>query len=256
MEDENYRILILSKLATNLESKTGPDDHVQDVVSGLGLIISAEAGINYILTLIYSQCVTKPVYKGILKVLLTVIYGLEVSVANSGLGGLSSAFRVLEISHTHFWTKDLMDNVQHGLCPHSGTEGNSSDVSQYGSRENLDLAPDSLGSVGTISPYPSMSSNLPSLEPITRTDNDSSNLLRELIMKKKQLLLGRLSSADSEAEDAASVAASDTGSMTTNPAFQRGGRGFSSIRSAVSDNEMDDRVSRDDIRFLIHSEIT
>merc|ERR1719189_480920 len=85
-----------------------------------------------------------------------------------------------------------------------------------------------------------MSSNLPSLEPITRTDNDSSNLLRELIMKKKQLLLGRLSSADSEAEDAASVAASDSGSMTTNPAFQRGGRGFSSIRSAVSDNEMDD----------------
>ena len=179
-------------------------------------------------------------YKGILKVLLTIIYGLEVSVANAGLGGLSSAFRVLEISHTHFWTKDLMDNVQHGLCPASGTGtgGNSSDASRYGSRENLDQ-PDSLGSV---SPYPSLSSQLPGLEPLSRPDPDSSQLLRELIMKKKQLLFGRLASADSgsEAEDAASVAASDTGSMTTNPAFQRGGRGFSSIRSAVSDNEMDD----------------
>ena len=35
MEDENYRVLILSKLATNIESKVSPDDHVQDLVSGL-----------------------------------------------------------------------------------------------------------------------------------------------------------------------------------------------------------------------------
>ena len=242
MEDENYRVLILSKLATNLESKGSPDDHVQDVVSGLWPLNSNDPIQGWSqcasLILIYSQCVTKPVYKGILKVLLTIIYGLEVSVANAGLGGLASAFRVLEISHTHFWTKDLMDNVQHGLCPASGpgTGGNSSDASRYGSRENLEQ-PDSLGSV---SPYPSLSSQLPGLEP--RPDPDSSHLLRELIMKKKQLLFGRLASADSgsEAEDAASVAASDTGSMTTNPAFQRGGRGFSSIRSAVSENEMDD----------------
>ena len=240
MEDENYRVLILSKLATNLESKGSPDDHVQDVVSGLCPSHSNDLIQGWSqcasLILIYSQCVAKPVYKGILKVLLTIIYGLEVSVANAGLGGLASAFRVLEISHTHFWTKDLMDNVQHGLCPASGpgTGGNSSDASRYGSRENLDQ-PDSLGSV---SPYPSLSG----LEPISRPDPDSSHLLRELIMKKKQLLFGRLASTDSgsEAEDAASVAASDTGSMTTNPAFQRGSRGFSSIRSAVSENEMDD----------------
>ena len=243
MEDENYRVLILSKLVTNLESKVSPDDHVQDVVSCIWPLYFnvPSQGRNQCasLTLIYSQCVSKPVFKGILKVLLTVIYGLEVSVANAGLGGLSSAFCVLEISHTHFWTRDLMDNVQHGLCPSGpGTGGNSSDASRYGSRENLDQ-PDSLGSV---SPFPSLSSQPPGLEPISRPDPDSSHLLRELIMKKKQLLFGRLASTDSgsEAEDAASVAASDTGSMTTNPAFQRGGRGFSSIRSAVSDNEMDD----------------
>ena len=99
-----------------------------------------------------------------------------------------------------------------------------------------------------------------SLEP-HRAEQDSSQLFRELIFKKKQLLFGRLSSFDSDSEEVASgdesplqiglnlinifsVAASDTGSMTTNPAFQRGGRVFSSIRSAVSDNEMDDSVSR------------
>ena len=97
---------------------------------------------------------------------------------------------------------------------------------------------DSLDSAVSSLPYPGTP---PSLAP---PDTDTPQILRDLIMKKKQLLFGRLSSLDSEAEDAASVAASDSGSMTTNPAFQRGGRGFSSIRSAVSDNEMDDSVSQ------------
>ena len=120
-------------------------------------------------------------YKGILKVLLAIVTGLEISVSNSGLGGLSSAFRLLEISHTHFWTKDLLDNVQHGLSPNSlsvgnsSTGGNSSDVSQYGSRENLDQ-PDSMSSNYS---YPSMgdATNPPSLE-TPRPDPDSSQLLR------------------------------------------------------------------------------
>ena len=42
-----------------------------------------------------------------LKVLSAVISGLEVSYANYGLGGMASAFQVLEIAHTHYWTKDL-----------------------------------------------------------------------------------------------------------------------------------------------------
>lgn len=184
-------------------------------------------------------------YKGILKVMVTIVSGLEVSVSNSGLGGLSSAFRLLELCHTHFWTKDLLDNVSHGLnptCSVASTSGNSSDVSQYGSRENLDQ-PDSISSLAS---FPSLSQDPNSLHPsldTVRTDPDSSQLLRDLIFKKKQLLFGRLGSADSEYDDVASVAASDSGSMTTNPVFQRGGRGFSSIRSVISDNEMDDSVS-------------
>ena len=214
-----------------------------------------------------SQCVTKPVYKGMLKLLLAVVGGLELSLANSGLGGLASAFRLLEISHTHFWSRDLLDSGGLGLG--AGTDNNSSDVSRCGSRERLDQVScdwrraghlssdwrraghvtsaqveggqqlDSLDSAVSSLPYPGTP---PSLAP--PPDQDTPQILRDLIMKKKQLLFGRLSSLDSEAEDAASVAASDSGSMTTNPAFQRGGRGFSSIRSAVSDNEMDDSVSQ------------
>ena len=181
---------------------------------------------------------------------MTIVSGLEMSVSNSGLGGLSSAFRLLEVAHTFFWTKDMLDNVQNGLHPNSmgtpGGSGNSSDVSQYGSRENLDQSygPDSISS--DHSPTPGHSPNTGNTGPgsmeLTRHDQESSQLFRDLIMKKKQLLLGRLSSVDSECEETASVAASDTGSLTTNPAFVRGSRGFSSIRSAISDNEMSDSV--------------
>ena len=67
--------------------------------------------------------------------LLAVINGLEVSLNNFGVGGLSSACRLLEISHTHYWSKDLLDNVSHGL---SATSCSSTEASQYGSRDNLD----------------------------------------------------------------------------------------------------------------------
>ena len=80
------------------------------------------------------QCVTKAVYKGMLKLVLAVVAGLELSLANSGLGGLASAFRLLEISHTHFWSRDLLDSGGLG----AGTDNNSSDVSRCGSRERLD----------------------------------------------------------------------------------------------------------------------
>ena len=33
MEDENYRVILLSKLVSSMEVKVTPDDHIQDVVS-------------------------------------------------------------------------------------------------------------------------------------------------------------------------------------------------------------------------------
>lgn len=95
-------------------------------------------------------------------------------MANYGVGGMSSAFQVLEISHTHFWTKvtffqswetknfsagakvhnphqvdhsqincqDMLENMEYGLAPTSATTTapGSRDVSPYGSRENLHTA--------------------------------------------------------------------------------------------------------------------
>ena len=97
MEDENYRNMILSKLNKSMDRKVAPDDHIQDVVSIYSLCFKIYQH--------FLQCLKKSVYKGMLKVLLTIVHGLEVSMSNFGVGGLASAFQLLEISHTHFWTK-------------------------------------------------------------------------------------------------------------------------------------------------------
>lgn len=44
-----------------------------------------------------------------LKLINAVVAGLEVTYNSFGVGGMSSAFQALEISHTHYWSRDLSD---------------------------------------------------------------------------------------------------------------------------------------------------
>lgn len=82
------------------------------------------------------QCVSRPVWKGMLKMLQAVTYGLEQTFSNFGLGGMASAFQVLEIAHTHYWTKDLSEAQGLDLGG-GGTAMTSQASSPYGSHENL-----------------------------------------------------------------------------------------------------------------------
>lgn len=87
MEDESYRMLVLGKMNRTLDKKIAPDDHIDDV------------------------CVPKPVWKGMLKCLHAIAHGLEATYSNFGLGGMASVFQMMEIAHTHFWSKDLTDGA-------------------------------------------------------------------------------------------------------------------------------------------------
>ena len=108
MEDESYRILVLSKMNKTLDRKIAPDDHIDDI------------------------CVTKPIWKGILKCLQAVTFGLEQTYANFGLGGMASVFAMMEIAHTHYWSKELHDGNEM-----SASMLSSQSVSPAGSKENL-----------------------------------------------------------------------------------------------------------------------
>ena len=58
-----------------------------------------------------------------LKVLLAVVHGLEVSSRKFANGGLTSTFQLLEICHTHYWSKfDLNHSNSKSASPFSSNE--------------------------------------------------------------------------------------------------------------------------------------
>ena len=44
-----------------------------------------------------------------LKCLQAVSHGLAHTYSNFGLGGMASVFQLMEIAHTHYWSKDLSE---------------------------------------------------------------------------------------------------------------------------------------------------
>lgn len=82
MEDESYRNLVLSQLNKNIESRIRPDDRIGDVQ------------------------ISKNVLRGMIKICSAIISGLEQSYMHNKLIGMASVFSLLELSHTHYWTRE------------------------------------------------------------------------------------------------------------------------------------------------------
>ncbi|XP_035783817.1 MAP kinase-activating death domain protein-like isoform X2 [Anopheles albimanus] len=224
MEDESYRMLVLGKLNRTLERKIGPDDHIDDV------------------------CVSKAVYKGTLKCLLAITHGLEHTVSNFGLGGMASVFQMMEVAHTHFWSKELTEGVGSDM-PTSLLSSQS--VSPMGSRENLrspqspsELSEWTLG--GACSSRKSSTTTTVTMNEHGAAHHEHENqttteMFKDMLSMKRTMLFNKLTSFDSEG----SVALQDS-SGTLSVASdvlpqQQSGSDFLvasvSCRSTVSDTE-------------------
>ncbi|CAK9795534.1 MAP kinase-activating death domain protein [Anthophora plagiata] len=192
MEDESYRDLVVTKLNKGLNKKISPDDHIDDV------------------------CISKPVYKGILKCLQAVAHGLGHTYNNFGLGGMASVFQLMEIAHTHYWSKDLSEgSFDPSLM--------SQTPSPFGSRENL------------------KSSQSPTQSEFTDPSQKSEPPQIHLEMQHGKFL-SRLTSFDSESGRGGGTGSSealstDEGGIVTNPAFRQTHQ--ASFRSTVSDSEVE-----------------
>ncbi|XP_059488306.1 MAP kinase-activating death domain protein isoform X2 [Neocloeon triangulifer] len=229
MEDESYRNLVLSKLNRSLDKKVGPDDHIDDI------------------------CVSRAVWKGMLKTILAVVHGLEVTYSNFGLGGMASAFQLLEVTHTHYWSRDLSESANTlELSGGSSAAMLSQASSPYGSKENLRSPHSPQGS--PIPPDHHDLSRKSSHSDVSVTprrlsqshgeeggEQSAADVLRDVLNQKRHMLMAKLSSHDQDnqqAEDAGEE--SDAGSIITNPAFlQRQRPGQQSFRSTVSDSEIE-----------------
>jgi hypothetical protein len=116
MEDENYRNFVLSRLNKSLDKKFSNDEeHIEDIR------------------------LTRQVFKGMAKLIQTIVYGLEQTYANNGIGGMASAYQLFEIIHTHYWINDNTGNTSSKNNENSSpnTLSSPSMPSPLESKENL-----------------------------------------------------------------------------------------------------------------------
>ncbi|XP_041053477.1 MAP kinase-activating death domain protein isoform X1 [Carcharodon carcharias] len=83
LENEQLRVFVLSKLNRTIQSE---EDARLDILKDVEI--------------------SKKVYRGMLDLLKCCVSSLEHSYSNAGLGGMASAFTLLEIAHTHYYNKD------------------------------------------------------------------------------------------------------------------------------------------------------
>nr|KAG5689468.1 hypothetical protein BaRGS_021015 [Batillaria attramentaria] len=205
MEDENYRNFVVSRLNRNLDKKL-PEDarHIEDV------------------------CVSRPVFKGMLAMCKAIISGLEHTIQNHGLGGMASAYNVLEIAHTHYWQRDL----------NSSKSDVSSPVIVNGDEfENIEIA--------GLSPEEQSRHLQGATCDIIITDADvntsSGDMLREMVKNKELLRSTRLqdkkfNSVDSEISEASTLVSTGSDKEAEKG---RGRIAHHSMRGALSDSEME-----------------
>ncbi|CAH2979755.1 unnamed protein product [Chilo suppressalis] len=168
MEDESYRNMVLSKLNRNFNRKATPNDKVDDVF------------------------VSKPVWKGMLKVLQAVVHGLEHTYSNFGLGGMASVFQLAEMAHTHYWSKEIA-GLEHG-----GMGGSALD-----SRHDLDTPSSSPSSrKSSQSDVPIV--NYPEMDPAD--SQSTTEMFKDMLNQKRNLLFSKLTSFESDVARASCVA--------------------------------------------------
>lgn len=178
MEDESYRMLVVGKLNKTLDKKIAPDDHIDDV------------------------CVPKPVWRGILKCCQAIAHGLDTTFLNFGLGGMASVFQLMEIAHTHYWSKDLTEGD-----PMTASYLSSQTVSPMGSHENLGSAPQSPVEGGDWT----RKSSLMAAEAKSHSHNrrisvqetgeqkqSTSEMFKDILSQKRNMIMSKLTSFDSE----------------------------------------------------------
>lgn len=232
MEDENYRNFVVCRVNGGRERLLSANDQLDDVA------------------------ISKAVWKGMSKLLQALVHGIEQSRTNSGQGGLQSTLQVLEIAHTHYWTRtdDLApgstaadnDGVSTlGSLASSTVGGRNSELSSLICGLNNDDASPcsstiagsrSLASTTATSPFGSnealntVSETCSAAQPAATNAPEALSNAYEIMLQQQQspklnnklINLPRIASADSESSDLSSATSGTNASTTVNDASDRG----------------------------------
>lgn len=147
-----------------------------------------------------------------LKCLQAIASGLEATYANFGLGGMASVFQMMEIAHTHYWTKDLNEGSDisssllssHAATPMGSRENLRSPSSPNGSHSNLGsewASPQESRKNSTQGDRSQMAaaSAARRLSSADSTDGHSTTeMFKDMLAQKRTQFLNKLTSFDSD----------------------------------------------------------
>lgn len=139
-----------------------------------------------------------------LKCIQAVSVGLEHSYANFGMGGMASVYQLLEVAHTHYWSRDISESSDL-----SASLLSSHASSPMGSRENLrsPCSPEpGCGGGGSAYSTPHCSR-----KGSTQTEGSgrrasaqegdtqsTTEMFKDMLTQKRNVLLSKLTSFDSD----------------------------------------------------------
>lgn len=203
MEDESYRTLVLSKLNKTLDKKIAPDDHIDDVVSTRK---HTTRQLRHSFLPVF-QCVTKPVWKGMLKCVQAIAGGLDATFSNFGLGGMASVFQLMEVAHTHYWSKEINEGSDmsssllssHAASPMGSRENLRSPSSPNGSHSGLGsewASPQESRKSSTHTALPAAARRLSSAD--SQDGQSTTEMFKDMLSQKRSALKNMLTSFDSD----------------------------------------------------------
>lgn len=134
------------------------------------------------------------------KCIQAVAHGLDHTYSNFGLGGMASVFQLMEIAHTHYWTKEINETT--GVGDLSASIMSSQSGSPMGSRENLH-SPSAEGSEWSGSRKSSIqvsdaSRRMSEHEPSSHQEQSTTEMFKDMLSQKRNMLMSKLSSFDSD----------------------------------------------------------
>lgn len=135
------------------------------------------------------------------KCIQAVAHGLDHTYSNFGLGGMASVFQLMEIAHTHYWTKEINDQVGVGDLSLMSSQS----ASPMGSRENLH-SPSAEGSEWSGSSRKSSihvseaNRRLSEHDP-SHQEQSTTEMFKDMLAQKRNILMSKLSSFDSDASN-------------------------------------------------------
>ncbi|XP_044017173.1 MAP kinase-activating death domain protein isoform X2 [Aphidius gifuensis] len=218
MEDESYRDFIVTKLNKGLSKKISPDDHIDDVH------------------------ISRGVYKGMLMCLQAVASGLAFTFNNFGLGGMASVFQLMEIAHTHYWSKDMSDgSFETPLMMQTSTYDNPDNPNQLKKQsEFIDPSKMSPHDPSLVRLEISHASSTSSSE----NNQSTADIFLDMFSKKGKLL-SKLASFDTEGgkSHSSTVSSPSPSSNKSTPVNQQFRLSSGSTpRGSVSDSELEGKT--------------